>query len=411
MVEEADDEAARMSPGRLEAFSDGVIAIAITLLSLEIRLPEDLSLLDGLSSLWPSYVGFVLSFLLIGQVWLNHHAIFQRIRYVDQWVLVWNLLLLLDVAFLSFATTVLTRALKTGGEARAGAVFYGLVMMFGGFFFNGLWQAAIRDRGCLRPGVPDAVVRAMTRRFAMGPILYAIAAAVSMVSAWLSVTTYLLLIVFYMLGGFRRRSGSREPRRTGHPIGRSIGRNSPAAVAQLRPPLGTRMSPVLCTPRMISMLILFCVAACVPIALAVMVPVVLRRAGVADERRWRWWLYAACAMFAVSWYLPSPLIDGQDTSFTTHFVGGGVFTGLLWYYLKRSLGWRGHWLIEAFSLFALVSALGCINELFELATVRAGLVRLSLTDTNWDILANSLGALVVYAGYLLGGWLGDRKRG
>ena len=77
-MEEADDETARMSPGRLEAFSDGVIAIAITLLSLEIRLPEDLSLLDGLSSLWPGYVGFVLSFLLIGQVWLNHHAIFQR---------------------------------------------------------------------------------------------------------------------------------------------------------------------------------------------------------------------------------------------------------------------------------------------------------------------------------------------
>ena len=89
-----------MSPGRLEAFSDGVIAIAITLLSLEIRLPDDDALTSGLLSIWPSYVGFVLSFLLIGQVWLNHHAIFQKIRYVDQWVLVCNLLLLLDVAFL-----------------------------------------------------------------------------------------------------------------------------------------------------------------------------------------------------------------------------------------------------------------------------------------------------------------------
>ena len=166
-----------MSPGRLEAFSDGVIAIAITLLSLEIRLPDDDALTSGLLSIWPSYVGFVLSFLLIGQVWLNHHAIFQKIRYVDQWVLVCNLLLLLDVAFLPFATTVLTRALKTGEDARIGAVFYGMVMVVGGLFFNGLWRAAIRNRRCLKPEVPDDVVRAMTRRFAMGPLLYAIAAA------------------------------------------------------------------------------------------------------------------------------------------------------------------------------------------------------------------------------------------
>ena len=199
-----------MSPGRVEAFSDGVIAIAITLLSLEIRLPEDRDLLSGLVSLWPSYVGFVLSFLLIGQVWLNHHAIFQRIRYIDQWVLVCNLLLLLDVAFLPFATAVLTRALEDGGDARVGAVFYGLVMVVGGLFFNGLWQAAIRDRRCLRPGVPDAVVRAMTRRFAAGPVLYALAAAASAVSAWLGVATYLLLIVFYTVeSSWRRNRGGR----------------------------------------------------------------------------------------------------------------------------------------------------------------------------------------------------------
>ena len=207
-----------MSPGRLEAFSDGVIAIAITLLSLEIRLPDDDALTSGLLSIWPSYVGFVLSFLLIGQVWLNHHAIFQKIRYVDQWVLVCNLLLLLDVAFLPFATTGLTRALKTGEDARLGAVFYGMVMVVGGLFFNGLWRAAIRKRRCLKPEVPDDVVRAMTRRFAMGPLLYAIAAAVSVISAWLSVATYLLLIVLYTVeSSWRRNAGEgdgedREPR-------------------------------------------------------------------------------------------------------------------------------------------------------------------------------------------------------
>ena len=177
MEEEVDDEAARMSPGRLEAFSDGVIAIAITLLSLEIRLPEDLNLLDGLSSLWPGYVGFVLSFLLVGQVWLNHHAIFTRVRSVDQWMLICNLFLLLDVAFLPFATSVLTRSLESGHDERTGAVFYGAVMVVGGLFFNALWRAAIRDRSRLRPEVTQAEVRSMTRRFAMGPWLYALAAA------------------------------------------------------------------------------------------------------------------------------------------------------------------------------------------------------------------------------------------
>lgn len=112
------------------------------------------------------------------------------------------------------------------------------------------------------------------------------------------------------------------------------------------------------------------------------------------------YLYLACGLFFISWYLPSPLIDGQNTSFTTHFVGGGLFTGLLWIYLKKALGWQDFWLIEAFSLFALVSALGCINELAELVMVKVSLAKITLTDTNWDILANTLGSLVVYTAYL-----------
>lgn len=138
----------------------------------------------------------------------------------------------------------------------------------------------------------------------------------------------------------------------------------------------------------------------VPLTLAITVAWVLQQCGYARERRWRWLLYTACGLFAVSWYLPSPLIDGQNTSFTTHFVGGGVFTGIIWIYLKQALGWRSFWLIEAFSLFALVSALGCINELAELMMVKFGLAQITLSDTNWDITANTLGAFVVYVGYL-----------
>lgn len=139
----------------------------------------------------------------------------------------------------------------------------------------------------------------------------------------------------------------------------------------------------------------------VPLILAVGVPYVLQRHGYKTERTYRLLLYVACALFAISWYLPSPLIGGEDTAFVTHFIGGGIFTGLLWMYLKKSMKWRAHWLIEVFSLFALVSALGCINELAELFFVEFGIARILLADTNWDILANSLGAFAVWLGYLV----------
>ena len=112
-------------------------------------------------------------------------------------------------------------------------------------------------------------------------------------------------------------------------------------------------------------------------------------------------LYIACVLFCISWYLPSPLIHGEDTSFVTHFIGGGVFTGLLWLYLKQTLGWSSSWYIEVFSLFALVSALGAINELFELFLVETNISSILLTDTSWDILANTLGAVLIYGVYRL----------
>ena len=139
----------------------------------------------------------------------------------------------------------------------------------------------------------------------------------------------------------------------------------------------------------------------VPIALSVIVPYVLRKNGFNVEKKYRWLLYLACLLFFISWYLPSPLIDGQDTSFTTHFVGGGIFTGLFWAYLVSSMKWRAHWLVMAFSLLALVSALGCVNELAELCMAKVGLARIKLDDTNWDILANTLGAAAVWSCWII----------
>lgn len=116
--------------------------------------------------------------------------------------------------------------------------------------------------------------------------------------------------------------------------------------------------------------------------------------------RYQAWLIAGCLIYVVSWWLPSPLIEGRDTSFTTHLLGGGVFTGTLWYYLKQSFAWRTHWLLEAFSLFALVSALGVMNELLEIVLYLFHGMPHGISDTSWDLLANTLGALAFYGGYL-----------
>lgn len=108
-------------------------------------------------------------------------------------------------------------------------------------------------------------------------------------------------------------------------------------------------------------------------------------------------LYVAGILFFISWYLPSPLIDGVDTSFTTHFIGGGLFTGFIWLYLKRSFAWRSNIILESASLFSLVSALGAVNELAELFMVKLSIAAIQITDTNWDILANTLGAAVFFS--------------
>ena len=95
--------------GRLEAFSDGVFAIAVTLLVLDIAVASDAGkdLLGAIGHLWPSYLAYVLTFMLVGQVWANHHVMFDQIRTADRVVLLLNTLLLMDIAFLPFAASVL----------------------------------------------------------------------------------------------------------------------------------------------------------------------------------------------------------------------------------------------------------------------------------------------------------------
>src|SRR5258705_4760465 len=141
----ADPPSVHRDTGRLVAFSDAVFAITITLLVLEIRPPTDYNnLLHGLVALWPSYLAYGVTFLFIGQVWANHHVMFDHIRAADRVVLLLNTLLLMAVVFLPFATSVLAGALRSGDGQRTAAFFSGIPFAVPALTFNPLWQYARR---------------------------------------------------------------------------------------------------------------------------------------------------------------------------------------------------------------------------------------------------------------------------
>jgi uncharacterized membrane protein len=122
----------RWDKGRVEIFSDGVFAIAITLLVLDISLePSDYdNLRHALLNEWPAYLAYVTSFLTVGSVWIAHHGLFSRLRFIDPTLLRLNLLLLMTAAFLPFPTSVLAQALHHGGTAeRTAVVFYGVAAL------------------------------------------------------------------------------------------------------------------------------------------------------------------------------------------------------------------------------------------------------------------------------------------
>lgn len=149
-------EVSRLSTtSRVETFSDEVIAIAITLLVLNVHLPESSN--DGLTQqllhLWPSYLAYIDSFLTVGVIWLCHHAFFSRIRHVDGLLQLGNLLLLLSVAFIPFPTAVLAEHLAAGGhDAAVAACFYGIVAMVQAAAWLVMWAALRRRPELFEPG-------------------------------------------------------------------------------------------------------------------------------------------------------------------------------------------------------------------------------------------------------------------
>ncbi len=204
-----------MSTQRTEAFSDGVFAIAITLLILNIQPPHagPGGLWHALLRLWPSYASYLVSFLTIGIIWVNHHAVFEHIARSDRTLLFLNLLLLMSVAFIPFPTALLADYLRHGGSDQhvAAAVFSGTFALLG-TLFGVLWTYASHNRRLIRPDFSDAELVAMTRSFVAGSPLYAIAIAVAFLDAGACLALNGLLALFYALpwGGAMRLPAERR---------------------------------------------------------------------------------------------------------------------------------------------------------------------------------------------------------
>jgi uncharacterized membrane protein len=205
-----------VSTNRLEAFSDGVFAIAITLLVLDIHVPEpgSGSLGHELLAQWPSYAAYVISFITIGIIWINHHAAFSRLRAVDHSILMWNLLLLLSVGILPFTTQLMAAYLKeSSGESLAAAIYGASFLVMGGVFVGANHHILFHRRHLLRDKVDPETARRLLRFAALGQIPYALAVILAFVSPYITLAICALCAVYYALplasrGGAGDQSGA-----------------------------------------------------------------------------------------------------------------------------------------------------------------------------------------------------------
>ena len=193
---------------RLEAFSDGVFAIALTILVLDLRLPPlenatSSDLIHGVLDLWPSYFAFALSFATILIMWINHHARMNLIARTDGLLMFANGLVLFMIVALAFPTALLGQYLT--GSAGEGAVFIYAMFVLG---TSGAWNvfmlAMKPERGLLRSGVPASQIATIRRRVASGFVVYLVAAGLALVNAYLGLALITAMWVFW--GSFAYRA-------------------------------------------------------------------------------------------------------------------------------------------------------------------------------------------------------------
>ncbi len=188
--------------GRIEAFSDGVFAIAITLLVLELHVPElkggdtPVHLLDALKMQWPGYIAFIISFFSIFIIWVNHHKVFKQIYKRNTGLMFANGLILFLVSLVSYPSALLARFYLTDSKQLSVTIYTGLFVLIN-LAFNILWQQATLDKKLLRPEISGAAIRQLRNNYLYGFPTYLAAFVVSFFYPDLALVICVLLWVFW----------------------------------------------------------------------------------------------------------------------------------------------------------------------------------------------------------------------
>ena len=195
---------------RLEAFSDGVFAIAMTLLVLDLKIPEHSAEPLGplLLSRWPSFVAYLNSFVTILVIWMNHHNLFTNIRRTNNFFMIANGLLLLTVTFLPFPTALAAEYYGHPGATTAAALYAGTFVVMA-VMFNILWRYASHRHRLIVAHVPAEEIAAVNRQYLVGPTVYGLAFVLAFIDVTASLAVTVALAIFYAITG----SLSRERRK------------------------------------------------------------------------------------------------------------------------------------------------------------------------------------------------------
>jgi uncharacterized membrane protein len=201
-----------MDRTRLEAFSDGVFAVAITLLALNLTVagPGHGSLLNQLYGHWPAFAGYLISFLTVGIIWVNHHVLVRSITKVDRVLLFLNLLLLMFVVLIPFGTAMIADYLPhNSADARLAMVLYGGILLGMSVSFGGIFEWTLHGERVYQP-LPAGQHWAARRRFVGGALVYVVAIVIAVFNALAAFVLIGLVGVYYI---FERlpTSGSDSP--------------------------------------------------------------------------------------------------------------------------------------------------------------------------------------------------------